>query len=33
MFDGNKELKVEFLNVIGLMQSMTQKWMILVWCK
>jgi hypothetical protein len=32
-FDGNKELKVEFLNVIGLMQSMTQKWMILVWCK
>jgi hypothetical protein len=32
-FDGNKELKVESLNVIGLMQSMTQKWMILVWCK
>ncbi len=30
-FGGNKELKLCCLNVIDLIQSMTQKWMILVW--
>jgi hypothetical protein len=31
MFDDAKELKVVFLNVIGLIQSTTPEWMILVW--
>jgi hypothetical protein len=30
-FGGNKELKVVFFNVIGLIQSTAQEWMILVW--
>jgi hypothetical protein len=30
-FGGTKELKVMFLNVIGLIQSMAPEWMILVW--
>jgi hypothetical protein len=30
-FGGAKELKLCCLNVIDLIQSMTQKWMILVW--
>jgi hypothetical protein len=30
-FDGTKELKVVFFNVIGLIQSTTLEWMILVW--
>jgi hypothetical protein len=30
-FSGTKELKVMFLNVIGLIQSMAPEWMILVW--
>jgi hypothetical protein len=30
-FGGNKELKVVFFNMIGLIQSMTPEWMILVW--
>jgi hypothetical protein len=32
-FCGNKELKVVFFNVIGLIQSTAPKWMILVWCR
>jgi hypothetical protein len=31
MFGGAKELKVVFSNVIGLIQSMTPEWTILVW--
>jgi hypothetical protein len=31
MFNGAKELKVAFFNVIGLIQSTTSEWMILVW--
>jgi hypothetical protein len=30
-FGGAKELKVVFFNVIGLIQSTTPEWMILVW--
>jgi hypothetical protein len=30
-FDGAKEVRVVFFNVIGLIQSMTLEWMILVW--
>jgi hypothetical protein len=30
-FGGNKELKVVFLNVIGLIQSTAPEWIILVW--
>jgi hypothetical protein len=30
-FGGAKELKVMFFNVIGLIQSTTPEWMILVW--
>jgi hypothetical protein len=30
-FGGNKELRVVFFNVIGLIQSTAPEWMILVW--
>ena len=30
-FGGAKELKVVFFNVVGLIQSTTPEWMILVW--
>jgi hypothetical protein len=32
-FGGTKELKVVFFNVIGLIQSTTPEWMILVWLR
>jgi hypothetical protein len=33
MFGGNKELKVVFFIMIGLIQSMAPKWMNLIWCR
>jgi hypothetical protein len=33
MFGGTKELNVVFFNVIGLIQSTTPEWMILVWLR